>query len=32
MARSTVYNDNLTDDYDKDSPRNRRLVKEYIQY
>lgn len=32
MARSTVYNDNLTDDYDKVSPRNRRLVKEYIQY
>lgn len=32
MARSTVYNENLTSDYEKVSPQNRQLVKQYIQY
>jgi len=32
MARSTVYNDNLTSDYEKVSPQNKQLVKQYLQY
>ena len=32
MGRSTVYNVNLTKDWDQVSDENRRLVKEYIQY
>lgn len=30
MGRSTVYNVNLTKDWDQVSDENRRLVKEYI--
>lgn len=30
MGRSTVYNVNLTKDWDRVSDENRRLVKEYI--
>lgn len=32
MGRSTIYNNNITEDYDKVSGENRKLVKEYLQY
>ena len=32
MGRTTVYNDNLTKDYDKVSNENKQLVKDFIQY
>ena len=32
MGRTTVYNDNLTQDYDKVSSQNQRLVKDFIRY
>lgn len=32
MARTTVYNEKLTADWDKVSKKNKTLVKEYIQY
>lgn len=32
MARTTVYNSGLTDDYDKINPKNQKLVKDAIQY
>ena len=32
MPRTTVYNDNLTDCWDKVSKDNQRLVKDFIQY
>lgn len=32
MGRSTVYNNNLTDDWDKVSEDNRKLVRDFIKY
>lgn len=32
MGRTTVYNDNLTQDYDKVSEKNKKLVKDFLKY
>jgi len=32
MGRSTVYNKNITEDYDKISDKNKKLVKDFIKY
>ena len=32
MGRSTVYNNNLTDDWSKVSSENQNLVKDFIRY